>query len=409
MAIDPEPRKILLISKNSFMQEAARLILTNVAFLDLITRVVTTDNLKSVISEINPDVILLDFEFQFQPFDLIEKIKLEFPKSGLVIILPESDMDKVDQVISSGARAFVQYPFQADILVVTVKRVAELSVRRQDYLIRIPETEIEKKPKNIYTVFSPKGGAGTTSIATNLAISLHKTIKEDVLLIDGKHQFGHVALFLNLHTGNSITDLVTHAGLLDERMIKQIVVRHVSGIDVLPSPNSFMDAQGIKPENLLKVIESLQQLFPIIIIDGGNNLNENAVTYMDSSEKILLVLTPDLASIRDAKQFLDIASTLSYPKDKMLLVINQTGRKADVRKEEIEKILKMDVFGRIPADENMALSRLNEGIPVILNSPRHPISKAINEIAAQLAKIIHKVRSEFSENGDIDLSRRQSR
>jgi pilus assembly protein CpaE len=217
------------------------------------------------------------------------------------------------------------------------------------------------------------------------------------LLIDGKHQFGHVALYLNLLSGNSITDLLAQACTLDERMIKQVVLRHISGIHVLPSPNSIIDAQGIRPDNLVKVIQSLQKTFSNIIIDGGNNLNENVVAYLDSSDKILLVINPDLASMRDARQFMEIAATLSYPKEKMLLILNQTGGKNDVSKEEIEKILKMKIFGKIPADENLVLNSLNEGVPILLKSPRHPISKAFSDITAELVKIIQTSKAVFLE------------
>ena len=79
---------------------------------------------------------------------------------------------------------------------------------------------------------------------------------------------------------------------------------------------------------------------------------------MDSSDKILLVLNPDIASMRDMRQFMEVSATLSYPKDKTLLILNLTGRKADVKREEIEKILKMKIFGKIPADGNLALSML---------------------------------------------------
>jgi pilus assembly protein CpaE len=394
MAIKTERKTILLISKNSFILEATRTYLAKVEFLHLISKEATSDTLLAVIAETQPDVILLDFEFQNQPFDLLDKIKSEYPDCAVIVILPESEMDKSTQVIRSGARAFIQYPYQQDVLVVTIKRAVELMVRSQDYLIRIPDTNIDIKPKNTFTIFSPKGGAGTTTIATNLAISLQKALKEDVLLIDGKHHFGHVALYLNLHTGNSITDLLAHASSLDERMIRQVVIRHISGIYVLPSPNSIIEAQGIKPENLVKVIQSLQGVFSNIIIDGGNYLNENTVTYMDSSDKILLVLNPDLASLRDLRQFMEISTTLSYPKEKMMLILNLAGRKADVRMEEIEKILKMKIFGKITADENLALSSLNEGIPILLKSPRHPISKAFNDIAADLAKIIQSSKTE---------------
>ena len=390
---------VLLISKNQFIYEATRLTLAKVGFMNLLVKDVTVLNHMEVLAETKPDVVLLDFEFQNQPVDLLEQIVAEYPKSAVIVILSDSDMDNSDRVIQSGARAFIQYPYQADNLIVTIKRVMELLVRDQDFLIRIPVINAETKPKNTFIVFSPKGGVGTTTIATNLAISLQKALNEDVLLIDGKHLFGHVALSLNLRTGNSITDLLTYAGMLDQRLIMQVVVKHMSGIYVLPSPISIFEAQGIKPDGLFKVIQSLQLAFSNIIIDGGNYLNENTVTYMDSSNKILLVLNPDLASMRDVRQFMEVAATLSYPKDKTLLILNQTGRKADVKREEIENILKMKIFGKIPSDENVALSSLNEGVPILLKNPRHPISKAFLDITTDLVKIIQTSRAESLEIG----------
>ncbi len=397
MVTKTELRTILLISKNSFIIEATRTKLAKVGFLQLISREVTTANLASVIVKTQPDVILLDFASQNLPLELMEKIKSEYPEFAVIAILPESEVVHSDRVVLSGARAFVQYPYVADILVVTIKRVMELTVRNQDYLIRLPEKEIDNKPRNTFTVFSPKGGAGTTTIATNLAICLQKALKEEVLLVDGKHMFGHVALYLNMQTGNSITDLLAHASSLDPKMIRQVAKQHISGIHVLPSPNSVFEAQGIRPESLFSLIQNLQQVFSNIVIDGGNNLNDNTVTYLDSSDKILLVLNPDLASMRDVRQFMEVSATLSYPKEKVLLILNQAGRKADVRREEIEKILKMKVFGKIPADENLALSSLNEGVPILLKSPHHPISKAFSDITEELVKIIQTSKTEYFE------------
>ena len=305
-----KPATILLVSKNLSIIEATHSTLSKVESLNLILKEVTPENLLPVIAETQPDIVLLDFEFQRQPFELMDKIASEYPGCAVIAILPESEMVNSDRVVLSGARAFILYPYRSDNLVTTIKRVIELMVRHQVFS-QSPTLESYSKPKNTFTVFSPKGGVGTTTIATNLALSLHKALNEDVLLIDGKHLFGDVALYLNLHTGNSITDLISHAGLLDQRLIKQVVVRHISGIHVLPSPNSITEAQGIRPEDLFKVMGSLQQVFPYIIIDGGNNLNENTVTYMDSSDKILLVLNSDLASLRDVRQFMEITENLS--------------------------------------------------------------------------------------------------
>ncbi len=172
--------------------------------------------------------------------------------------------------------------------------------------------------------------------------------------------------------------------MLDQRLIDQVVVEHVSGIHVLPSPNSIAQAQGIRPEDLFKVIQSLQQVYSHIVIDAGNHLDENSVTSLDASDKILLVFNPDLASMRDIGLFMEISASLSYPKEKMLLVVNQAGRKADVKSNEIEGILKMEIFATIPADDELALSSLNEGVPILMKKPHHRISKAYQKMTKDL-------------------------
>jgi len=396
MAAKTDQISTLLVSNQPAVIEATRSTLASQEDFYLFDRQITAENLLPIIAETQPDLILLDYSFQpHEFFELVDKIASDYPMCAVVVILPENEVINSERVILSGARAFLVFPYKPDHLVNTLKRVMELMERSQVFPVSPLVSETVAKPRNTFTVFSPKGGAGCTTVATNLAIMLQKLLKEDVLLIDGKHLFGHVSLCLNLRTGNSITDLITHAGLLDPRMIKQVVVRHVSGIHVLPSPTSITEAQGIRPEDLYKVIQALQQVFQNIIIDGGNNLNENTVTYMDSSDKILLVLNPDLASLRDVRQFMEISKTLSYSPEKTLLLLNLIGRKADVKREEIENILNMKIFGRIPADENMALSCLNEGVPVVLKNPRHPIAKAYEEIARGLVKVIQDMNADY--------------
>ena len=94
------------------------------------------------------------------------------------------------------------------------------------------------------------------------------------------------------------------------------------------------------------------------------------------------------------RQFIEISATLSYPKNKTLLILNLTGRKTDVKSQEIEKILNMNIFGQLPADGNLALSSLNEGIPIILKKPNHPISKEINAITKELLRNTHTAKAE---------------
>ena len=107
---------------------------------------------------------------------------------------------------------------------------------------------------------------------------------------------------------------------------------------------------------------------------------------MDASDRILLVLNPEMASLRDIKQFVDVSASLSYPKEKLLLLLNLIGRKADMQTRDIEEILHWKIFGQIPADENLALGAVNEGIPIIQKKPRHAISKAFVQLSKDLSR-----------------------
>lgn len=374
---------IIAISKNPLILESVNAAFKGEDEFSILDNSTIAESIEDTIAKLQAEIILIDFDYKLEgTYDLIDRIATDFPTSAVVAILPEEKVQYSDKVVLSGARAFILYPFTTKNLLTTTKRVVELLKRNfptlssQDMGVSAPA-----KPKNTYTIFSPKGGSGCSTVAVNLSISLRQLMKDPLLLIDGKHLFGHVSLMLNLRTANSITDLISHAGLLDQHLINQVVVDHVSGIRVLPSPVNVVEGQGIRPEDLYKVIIALQESFPVIIVDGGNYLSENTVTYMDASDKIVVVMNPNLASIRDVKQFLDLSRTLSYSPEKMMLVLNNTGHKADLHKEEIETILKHRVICTLPGDENMVVGCMNEGIPIVLKNSRHPISKGIQELA----------------------------
>ena len=187
MPKNTETVSILLVSSNPSIVQTTREDLAEEKRLNLIDREVTPEDIFTTISKVKPDVILLDFEFQPHPFDLVDKIAFKNPTCAVVAILTESEMVNLDRVVLSGARAFVKYPYQPRKLVITIKRVMELLERNKFSPEESPESgEVYLNTKNTFTVFSPKGGAGTTTIAINLAISLHNATKADVLLIDGK-------------------------------------------------------------------------------------------------------------------------------------------------------------------------------------------------------------------------------
>ena len=354
--------------------------------------VVILDSVNGWVKEIReakPDIILIDAVLDGQPtLELIDDITLQFPDATIVAILPNDNPINAQKAMLAGARAFVIQPFTGVALLSSLRRVRDLEARRRYSQSTTGSGELSQtEPMQIMTVFSPRGGVGCSTLAVNLALAIHGQIESRVLLMEGKLLFGHLALMLNIRTHNDITDLIPHANLLDENLVKDVVVNHASGIDVLLSPNDVQAGQGVRPEDLLGIVQGVRRMYDFIVIDAGSYLDENTVTLMDLSDRILLLTTPDLASLHDVSRFIQISRTLSYPPGKMLTILNRSGMAGGVKTKEIEAALHHEVFAYIPEDDPKVMRSLNRGVPHLYKYPRSPVSRSIRQIAKNVVEL----------------------
>jgi pilus assembly protein CpaE len=348
-------------------------------------------NIMDGIYSLQPDYILLDFDYEgTDALSLIDSVTMQFPEIVVVVLLPQNKIDQSNNVILAGARAFLMQPLSQAQLLSTLQRVKELVARTVIVQQERPSSEPVVRSRGTFVVFSPRGGAGCSSVAINLALAIYEQLNEEVLLMDGKLLFGHVDVLLNLRTQNSLSDLVAHSGALDESLIRDVITEHVSGLKVLPSPMTISTGQGIRTDDLYSLLMDLQTVFGNIVIDSGNFLNENVVTYMDASHKIILVINPEIASLRDASQFFEVCRQLAYPKDKVLVVVNQFDKREGLSLDDIEKSLQVKVFGTLPWDHKASINSINRGIPVVLQRQNSALRKGYKELANKLVKFIEK-------------------
>lgn len=354
--------------------------------------VTVIDNLENAAREIRstqPEIIIIDHQLGDQPtLDIVDDLCIQFPNRAVVALLSEDNPELAQQVMFAGARAFLVQPFTQVEFLSTLRRVYALEERRR--LAQPPATSAEAGPRDplqIITVYSPRGGVGCSTVAINLAVALHEQIDGRTLLMEGKLHFGHLGLMLNVRPRNSLAELIPHAHSLDADLIEDVVVQHATGIEVLLSPPNIEMAQGIKPDDMLNVLRGVRPLYDFIVIDTGSYLNENTVTLMDLSDRVLLVANPDLASLHDVSRFIQVSRTLGYPPGKVLVVLNRAGMLGGVKTKDIETALHQPPFVEIPEDGSKAIRSLNRGVPMYFKYPRNPISRSIRHLAKTLADI----------------------
>lgn len=338
---------------------------------------------------VEPDILLVDSQLEGEStMDIIDDLAIQFPNAALVAILPTNDPLTAQQVMLAGARAFLITPFSQINLVSTLRRVSELEGRRQQTKTYIPSASPEAtRPLRSVTVYSPRGGTGVTTIAANTAIALAEETGKRVLLFEGKVFFGHLEVILNLRVQNSISDLIPHANNMDEGLVRDVVTSHPSGIHVLLAPSNVQIAQGIRAEDIYNVYMGVARYYDYMVVDAGGPLNEISVTLMDAADRVLLVTTPDLASLHDTSRFLQLSRSLAYPTEKILMVLNKAGIDGGIKLRDIESVLHNQVYHQIPSDPANVLRSINRGIPYLVQYPRSQASKSVQQLARNLISI----------------------
>ena len=381
--------RVLAITSNDSLLELIKSALSQDQAYLFVDRRLKATELMEGIENIVPHCIVLDFiGAPTKPLELIDSLSWQFPDSAIVVVLPKEQMADANRVILAGARAFIAQPLDPQELLATLGRIREVFQRSQESKATATTGQVPMASRGTFVVFSPKGGVGCSLVAVNLAIALRAELNQDVLLMDAKLLFGDLDIMLNLKTQNSIADFVPHIGSLDESLIRDVVSEHISGIKVLPAPPSPVSAQGIHPEELHRILAGLQNIYPNIVIDSGNFLNDNTVTLMDASNRVLLVIHPDIASLRDASRFLDLCrTTLSFPKERILLVINQHDRREGLALADIERSLQTKVFATLPWDPQAALQSINRGVPLSMLNQNGQLGKGFQAMAKNVGAI----------------------
>lgn len=189
------------------------------------------------------------------------------------------------------------------------------------------------------------------------------------------YQFGDVALMMNIYPKNTIFDLMS-INKYDEENLEVFLIRHNSGVKILPSPIDPSQGETIKIETSNKVLNGLSKINDYIVIDAPFGFSEEVLSFIESVDNMFLVATKDVPSIKNLKICLQLLERLKYPKEKIFVVLNRSDSKVDIEIDEIEKTIQRKIDIKIPSDRIVPIS-INKGIPAVINAPRSLISKNI--------------------------------
>lgn len=316
-----------------------------------------------------------------------EALLSQRPDVGAILIAQDLSTDLFQRAIRIGVRDVLGAPVDTGQLNEAVRRVDQtLATPGRGPVVQGPTGDDEEAPGGkVITVFSTKGGAGKSMLATNLGVLLAQRAEGPVALVDADLQFGDVAVMLKLAPQHTIVDAVGSFERLDVGFLESLLATHQpSGLKVLPAPLEPAFADQIGAEQMSHIIGLLRSFCSFVVVDTPAYFNEVVLSLIEDSDDVLLVAGMDIPNIKNVKIGLQTLRLLNTPMSKIHLILNRANSKVKLEVSEVERTLQVKADALIPSDIVVPQS-VNKGTPVVLDAPRSAIAKSLDQLADQFA------------------------
>ena len=344
-----------------------------------------------------PNVILMDINMpDMVGITATEITSSTVPESPIILMSVQGEQDYLRRSMLAGAREFLVKPFSADELINAIRHVHELEkVKRARYAQAAPAAAgpanaaaaapTARDQSQVITFFSPKGGVGRTTIATNLAVALHQTTQKPVVLVDGSLPFGDIAVILNMSPkAKTVADLVGSFDNMDSDVLESVLVPHSTGIKVMLAPPTPESAELITGANMKRALELLRERYAYIVVDTWPSFQEQVITMLDAADVILTLMTLEITSLKNVRVFMEIAEKLGYGEEKLQLVANRNDSSGGIKASDVEASLGRKIPHTIVSDGRTLVLAVNRGVPFVISHKESQVAKDIFTLAQRL-------------------------
>lgn len=196
-------------------------------------------------------------------------------------------------------------------------------------------------------ILGSSGGAGATMVACHMAIELG-ALAGKAAVVDLDLEMGGVATFFDIEPGHCLADACRNDA--DAMAIGRSMVE-AGRVSVLARPNSIRDINEVTPEALEKVLLSLAESFPYVVVDMSRPNGDLGQAAMRNADCVAVVAQANVLSIRNAVRARDAAMAAGVCEDRVKLILNRCGSDCHKLDEAaIAKAFAGEVLANIPND-----------------------------------------------------------
>lgn len=238
------------------------------------------------------------------------------------------------------------------------------------------------------SVTSGKGGVGKSTLVSNLALEFEQRGKR-VLILDGDMGMANIDIMFGVRPAYSVESV-----LAGNRELSDIIIELSDSISLIPGGSGIYGLQKISTlqrRALMDQVNGLKKRYDVMLVDTASGIDDNVLYLNAASQEILIVLTPEPASLTDAYALIKVLNK-KFSENKFSIIANMVvsesegmqlfKRLSDVAQKFLN--VSLDYKGSVPKDSDLRLATKTQQL-ITRKSPRSPSSIAIRQLSEKLS------------------------
>ena len=295
----------------------------------------------------------------------------------VLAIAQTADLEERISLLEQGADDVIAKPFDLPEL---LARIDALALRAQ--LIGPAGSIGDESRHRLVTVFSPKGGVGTTTIATNLALLAAEAHPNKVLLVDLDLSFGQVASHLNIQPKQTLLELARDESALHEvELFRTYVIHHAGGLHILAAPPTPSFAAMVTAQHVDLALARALEAYEIVVVDAGTAVDTRLTPLFGMSEAVVVPVIPEIPALNSVHLLLDQLAESGALGTRTVFVLNNAFARDLLKRADVEAALGSKLSADLPYDPVVYLKAVNEGNPVVRSAPKSAPAEKLRVLA----------------------------
>jgi pilus assembly protein CpaE len=315
------------------------------------------------------NLIIVDLDAGVErALDLIEAICRKDVSVTVMACSAKNAADVIIRAMRAGAREFLASPITAT----SISEAFSRATARHVSLVA------ERSTGRLLVFQSAKGGAGSTTLATNFSVALAKKNVGPVVLVDLHPQLGEVALGLGIAPQFSVADALANVGRLDADFLATMLIRHESGLMVLASADAYGTHRSLE-RGAEKLFRILREEYAFVVVDTGSCSGNIPDILFETANIVYLVVEGNLPALRNARRLISYFTARENAPALEVVLNRYNSRTVEIDEESTLKALSRPVDWKIPNDYLSVRGAQNLGVPLVAADTA--IARAISQMA----------------------------